>query len=95
MVVFVGLMYVMIVLRPMQKEKRDLQTLIAALKKNDEVVTSGGIVGVVVSVKEKEDEILLKVDAGNNTRIRVLKSHIVRVKKEPEAGKEAPKEGGA
>jgi preprotein translocase subunit YajC len=85
----------LLLFRPMQKEKRELAAQIAAMKKNDEVVTSGGIVGVVVSVKEKEEEVLLKVDAGNNTRIRVLKSHIIRVKKELEAGKDAPKEGGA
>jgi preprotein translocase subunit YajC len=84
-----------LMIRPMQKEKRELQAMLAGLKKNDEVVTTGGIIGTVVSVKEKEEDVLLKVDPGNNTRIRVLKSHIVRVKKEPEAEKEAPKEGGA
>lgn len=61
------------------KQKKDLQKALAALKKNDKVVTSGGILGVVVAVKENEDEVTLKVDDTSNTRIRVLRSSIVRI----------------
>jgi preprotein translocase subunit YajC len=76
--IVMGLMLVMFV-RASSKQKKDLQKALAAIKKNDKVVTSGGILGVVVAVKENEDEVTLKVDDTSNTRIRVLKSSIVRI----------------
>ena len=65
--------------RSSSKQKREQQNALAALKKNDRVVTTGGIIGVVVAIKENEDEVTLRVDDTSNTRIRVLKSSIVRV----------------
>ena len=44
------------------------------LKKNDRVRTIGGIIGTVVDIKG--DEITLKVDESNNTKIRVAKDAI-------------------
>jgi preprotein translocase subunit YajC len=73
-----GLMVVMF-FRSSARQKRELQNALAALKKNDKVVTSAGILGVVVAVKENEDEVTLKTDDATNTRIRVLKSSIVRI----------------
>ena len=72
------LMLVML-FRTNSKQKREQQSALAALKKNDKVVTTAGILGVVVALKENEDEVTLRVDDTSNTRIRVLKSSIVRV----------------
>jgi len=73
--------------RTSSKEKREQRNALAALKKNDRVVTSGGILGVVVAIKDNEDEVTLRVDDSSNTRIRVLKSSIVRVTSaDPAAG---------
>jgi len=49
------------------------------LKNNDRVVTAAGIVGIVVGLKDTEDEVTLKTDDSSNTRIRVLKSSIVQI----------------
>ena len=76
--IILGLMLVMF-FRASAKQKRELRDALAAVKKNDKVVTSGGILGVVVTVKENEDEVTLRVDDTTNTRIRVLKSSIVRI----------------
>jgi preprotein translocase subunit YajC len=65
--------------RSNSKQKRDQQNALSALKRNDKVVTQAGILGVVVAIKENEDEVTLRVDDTSNTRIRVLKSSIVRV----------------
>ena len=73
-----GLMLVMF-FRTSSKQKRELQNALSLMKKNDKVVTSGGILGVVVAIKENEDEVTLKVDDTSNTRIRVLKSSVVRI----------------
>lgn len=66
-------------LRSGARQKREMQKALAAMKKGDKVVTSAGILGVIVSVKENEDEVTLKVDETSNTRIRVLKSSVVRI----------------
>ena len=67
------LMYFMIFRGP-QKQKQQQQKLVQSLKKNDKVRTIGGIIGTVVDVKD--DEVVLKVDEANNTKIRVLASAI-------------------
>ena len=48
--------------------------MIQSLKKNDKVRTIGGIIGIVVDVKD--DEVTLKVDESNNTKIKVAASAI-------------------
>jgi preprotein translocase subunit YajC len=73
-----GIMFVFIVLLPQQRrERKQREALLSALKKNDEVVTAAGIIGVVTSIKEGADEVTLKID--DNARIRVLKSTIVKI----------------
>ena len=73
------LLMLVMMFRSNSKAKREAQAALAAMKKNDRVVTSGGILGVIVSMKDNEDEVTLRVDDTSNTRIRVLKSSIVRV----------------
>jgi preprotein translocase subunit YajC len=88
--IVMGLMVVMY-LRATSKQKRELQRALSALKKNDKVVTSGGILGVVVAIKEGEDEVTLKVDDSSNSRIRVLRSSVVKIlSDEPTAGEGKP-----
>jgi preprotein translocase subunit YajC len=65
--------------RSNSRQKREQQNALANLKKNDKVVTTGGILGVVVAIKDNEDEVTLRVDDTSNTRIRVLRSSIVRI----------------
>jgi preprotein translocase subunit YajC len=76
--IVMGLMLVMF-FRASSRQRKELQKALTALKKNDKVVTSGGILGVVVAIKENEDEVTLKTDDASNTRVRVLKSSIVRI----------------
>ena len=75
LVVFALLFF--IVIRPAQKrQERERQQLLNQLKKNDRVLTTAGIYGTVVSVSEKEDEVVVKVD--DNTRLKMLKNSIMR-----------------
>ena len=73
-----GMFYLMI-LRPNQKRERERRTMLSALKKNDRVVTMGGIKGVVMNVKPEDDEVVLKVDDDSGTKLRVVLSSIARV----------------
>jgi preprotein translocase subunit YajC len=77
LVVFYG-----IVLSGNRKEKRKRKEMLAAVARNDRVMTIGGIVGSVVSVSEHE--VTLKVDESANVKITVIRSAIQRVLLEDE-----------
>ena len=78
---FAGLMilfYVMVLL-PERRKQAEATRKRAELKKNDRVLTSGGIYGTVVATSPDSDDITLRVDDANNTRIRVVRSAIATV----------------
>jgi preprotein translocase subunit YajC len=56
-----------------RNQRKQHAAMISALKKNDKIVNSGGIIGIVESIKDREDEVVLKGG------LRVTKSSIVRV----------------
>jgi preprotein translocase subunit YajC len=60
--------------REPRKKQKQQQQMVSTLKKNDKVRTIGGIIGTVVDVKD--DEVVLKVDESNNTKIRIIPSAI-------------------
>jgi len=66
-----------ILIRPQSAEKKKRAAMLAAVKKNDRIVTIGGILGTVLSVKD--DEVTLKVDESSNTKITFTRSAIARV----------------
>jgi len=66
-----------LILLPQKKEKKRHASILQNLKKNDKVVTVGGIVGTVANVVNDSKEITLKVD--DNTRIKFLRTHIGQV----------------
>jgi len=55
----IGLMYIFLIL-PQRRKQKQHQQMLASLKKNDKVITIGGIHGVVHSIKD--NKIVLKVD---------------------------------
>ena len=71
-----GLMYVLLI-RPQNKKEKERRNMIDNLQKNDHVITSGGMYGIVSNIKD--DEITLKVDEDSNVKIRVSKNAIVGV----------------
>ena len=75
--VLVGIVFYFLILRPQQRERKQREELLSKLKKNDRIVTIGGIIGQVVSVSTDEKEIVIKVD--DNTRIRFRRSAIQAV----------------
>jgi len=75
--IFIGLIFMvmyLILFREPKKKQKQQQKMVQSLKKNDKVRTIGGILATVVDVKD--DEIILKVDESNNTKIRVVASAI-------------------
>ncbi|MDP3792081.1 MAG: preprotein translocase subunit YajC [Candidatus Omnitrophota bacterium] len=76
-IVFIFIIFYFLLIRPQKKAQNEHKNMIASLKKNDEVVTSGGIHGTIVNVKEAA--VTLKVD--DNVKIDVEKSCIARVRR--------------
>jgi len=68
-------MYFILFRGPRKKQQQHRQ-MVQALAKNDKVRTIGGIIGTVVDIKG--DEVTLKVDESNNTKIKVIASAIGR-----------------
>jgi preprotein translocase subunit YajC len=66
------LVFWLLILRPESKQRKKRQEMLAALKKGDKVVTSGGVYGVVVQVQE--GVVTLQVDEG--VRLRVTQASI-------------------
>lgn len=92
---FIILLFYIIVIRPMRRQEQEAQEKLSNIEKGDKVLTIGGIYGHVVSVAEKEDEIVVKLD--DNVRVKIVKSaihknfgHEERLKAASEK-KEAPK----
>jgi preprotein translocase subunit YajC len=73
------LVFYLLVMLPQRKEQSKRATMLANLKKNDRVVTVGGIYGVVANVHREADEVTLKVDESTNTKLRVTMGSISRV----------------
>ncbi len=64
-----------ILIRPQRKEQERHRNMIDQLKKGDEVVTNGGIIGTVIHTQEDR----LTIKTGENTRIVVERGRIARV----------------
>jgi len=71
------IIFYMLMIRPQKKKEQERRAMIEAIKKNDEVVTIGGIHGVVTGLRE--DEVTLKVDEASNVKLRMARSAISRV----------------
>lgn len=75
--IFLAFMFVMmyfILFRGPRKKQQQHKQMVQTLSKNDKVRTIGGIIGTVVDVKG--DEVILKIDESNNTKIRLSASAI-------------------
>ena len=70
-----GIFY-FLVLRPQKEKQKKHEAMLKDLKKNDEVITSGGIHGTVVSTKEST--ILLRID--EHARVEIDRSAIAILK---------------
>ena len=73
--VLVFAVFWLLMIRPQQQRVKALQRAVDAVKRNDSVVTGGGIVGKVTKVEDAHVE----VEIAPNTRIRVVKATLAEV----------------
>ena len=71
-----GVVYFLII-RPQQKMQKEHEAMIASLKKNDEVITRGGLHGTIVNIKE--DTFVLRMD--ESVRIEIDKGAVATLKR--------------
>ncbi len=83
LILIFGIMYFLLI-RPQQKKMKDLKAMVDALRRGDQVLTAGGIVGKVTKVGEDG---MVEVEIADGVRVKVLKHTISQVlnKTEPAA----------
>ena len=72
--VFMGLAMYLLMFRPQQKKAREHAELLKTVKSGDKVVTNSGILGVIITVKDKSVSL-----RSADTKLEVLKSSIVEI----------------
>jgi preprotein translocase subunit YajC len=85
--IFFGIFYFMII-RPQQRQQKTHRAFLDSLKKGDEVVTTGGIIGRVQAVAGD----VLTIEIANNVKVRVLKTQVSGAYKEPAVSAPATEE---
>lgn len=75
---FVAISYFLL-LRPQRQQEQKRRAMIDALKKNDKVVTTGGIFGTVTSVDTAADRIVLRIDDEKGVKVAFTRSSVARV----------------
>lgn len=76
---FVVLFAWLFLYRPERQRQVEAQRLREGLKKNDRVVTSAGLYGIVAAVDRDNDRVTIKVDESNNVKMDVTLASVVRV----------------
>ena len=84
--VLIFVVFYFLLIRPQQKKVRDHRDLIAGIRRNDVVVTGGGIVGKVTKVI---DDHTVQVEIAENVRVRVERGTIAGIRSRGDAP-EAP-----
>ena len=78
-----GIMYFLMI-RPQQKKMKDHRAMVAALRKGDQIVTQGGIIGKVTKVKEDNE---VEVEIATGVKVRVIQNTITQVMNKTEPTK--------
>lgn len=82
LLLLIPLMY-FVMIRPQQKRQKQWQEMLGSIKTGDRVTTSGGIRGIILSIKD--DVIIIRV-APDNIKLEVAKSAIASVTTQEPAG---------
>ncbi len=72
--ILIILVFYFFMIRPQMKKQKDLRSFRASVKKGDKVITTGGIYGKITDIKEN----VIVVDVGDNVRLKIDKSAILK-----------------
>lgn len=76
--ILIFVIFYFLLIRPQQKKQKEHEQLLKKLEKNDEVVTTGGIHGTIVNVKDTT--VILRID--DNVKVELQKNCVAYVKKD-------------
>ena len=83
LILIFAIMYFLLI-RPQQKKVKEHQAMVEALRRGDQVVTQGGLIGKVSKVKEDNE---VEVELAEGVKVRVVKSTIAQVLTKTEPAK--------
>lgn len=83
LILIFGIMYFLLI-RPQQKKVKEHATMVGALRRGDQVVTQGGLIGKVTKVKDDNE---IEVEVADGVKVRVVQSTIAQVLSKTEPAK--------
>jgi preprotein translocase subunit YajC len=83
LILIFAIMYFLLI-RPQQKKVKEHQKMVEALRRGDQVVTQGGLIGKVSKVKEDNE---IEVEIAEGVRVRVIKTTVAQVLSKTEPAK--------
>ena len=82
--ILIFVIFYFFLIRPQQKRVKDHKAMVESLKRGDEVITSGGIIGVVDRIMEDDR---IEVIIGEGTKVQIIRSTITSLLKKEEVKK--------
>ena len=76
--ILIFVIFYFFLIRPQQKRVKDHKAMVESLKRGDEVITSGGIIGVVDRIMEDDR---IEVTLADNVKVQIIKSTITSLLK--------------
>ena len=86
----IGVVFYFLLIRPQQKRAKEHRAMIEAVRRGDNVVTAGGIMGKVTKVR---DDNVIQIEVAPEVRVDVVKSTLTEVKTKGEPAAAAPSDG--
>ena len=83
-ITLVVIIFYFLVFRPQKNQAKQREAMLAAIRRNDNIVTNGGIVGKVSKVIDDNE---VEVEIAKDTKVRILRSFITEVRTKGEAPK--------
>jgi|TARA_B100001059_G_scaffold27060_1_gene21877 preprotein translocase subunit YajC len=84
LILIFAIMYFLLI-RPQQKKVKQHQNMVASLRRGDQVVTQGGLMGKVTKVKEENE---IEVEVAEGVKVRVVQNTIAQVLSKTEPAKD-------
>ena len=85
LILIFAIMYFLLI-RPQQKKVKEHQAMVGAVRRGDQVVTQGGVIGKVTKVKEDNE---LEVEVADGVKVRVVQSTLADVRSKTEPANDA------
>jgi preprotein translocase subunit YajC len=82
--ILIFIIFYFFLIRPQQKRVKDHKIMVESLKRGDEIITSGGIIGIVERVMEDDR---IEVLIGESTKVQIIRSTITSLLKKEEIKK--------